>query len=100
LAKSDCPKTALPCPALPTAVLKGRLHCPALPTRFSGQVPTPAATTPKAAVAASPPASNVKFADEVGLVVDDGGAGGRRPFQDDPEWYLTQLVNALPASKG
>jgi hypothetical protein len=63
------------------------------------QVTTPA-TTPEAAVAAAPPATNVKFADEVGLVVDDGGAGGRRPFQDDPEWYLTQLVNALPASKG
>ena len=65
------------------------------------QVTTPA-NTPKAAVAtvAAPPASNVKFADEVGLVVDDGGAGGRRPFQDDPEWYLTQLVNALPTSKG
>ena len=63
------------------------------------QVTTPA-TTPKAAVAAAPPATNVKFADEVGLVVDDGGAGGRRPFQDDPEWYLTQLVNALPTSKG
>jgi len=53
---------------------------------------------PKAAVA--PPASTMKFADEVGLVVDDGGAGGRRSFQDDPEWYLTQLVNSLPTSLG
>ena len=55
-------------------------------------------TAPKPAVAAAPPATTVKFADEVGLVVDDGGAGGRRSFQDDPEWYLTQLVNALPTS--
>ena len=40
--------------------------------------------------------STIQYAKEVGLVVDDGGSGGRRPFQDDPEWYLTQLVNALP----
>ena len=44
--------------------------------------------------------STIQYAKEVGLVVDDGGSGGRRPFQDDPEWYLTQLVNALPTRTG